>query len=303
MKKQNSLFVIYHKDSTQLISKHYGASGVINHSDVKLFESKKSAEKYIAENLNPEDYKIADQVEFKFYIEKKITTQHTSMSNIGWYETVEAIEEVMNIGDIYTTMSNDSQSKSDKELVKEKLEQVLNNVENLREHLLRERFKVEHLVRNIRDDDPDPEEIEFIIPRSLMKKLLFPADVETEEFTEGDWVSGNATTLSKYFKDGKTPGLFKQMDEIIIDNNQNCCYFNDEAGINDYYLDCYEIRRKKVNGGWCKGCIVFEIKLKFVKEEMVECCITEEEVPKRDAYYNGDVYMSADAYEEFTRCQ
>lgn len=73
MKKQNSLFVIYHKDSTQLISKHYGASGIINHSDVKLFESKKSAEKYIAENLNPEDYKIADQVEFKFYIEKKIT--------------------------------------------------------------------------------------------------------------------------------------------------------------------------------------------------------------------------------------
>jgi len=192
--------------------------------------------------------------------------------------------------------------------MEEMLKQVKDNVEDLRDELLRERFKVEHFVRNIRDDDPEPEEIEFIIPRSLMKQLLgghkrVIEEIETGDFTEGEWVRAiRATDFDKYFKDGKTPSLFKKLDRIIDDD----LYFYDEAHINDYFLDWYEIRTKKELWGWRgnqrEGCIVFEIKLNFVKEEMVECCITEEDVPKRASYYNGEVYMSKDAYEEFTRC-
>ena len=184
--------------------------------------------------------------------------------------------------------------------LKGKLEQVLENAEELREHLLRERFKVEHFVRWVRDDDPEPEEIEFIIPRDLMIKLLggfkkVTDEIETDGFTEGAWVSGCSSTLGKYFKDGKAPMFLKKLDKFINEDE----YFTDETGLQDYYLDGYEIRRQKSYG----SNINFEIKVKFKLEDMVECCITEEDVPRRDAYYNGDVYMSASAYEDFTRCQ
>ena len=194
-------------------------------------------------------------------------------------------------------------SKFDKQQSMEEMRDFLRVDENnheLREHLLRERFKVEHLVSNIRDDEPEPEEIEFIIPRGLMIQLLGGREIvkekiETDGFTEGGWVSGSATTLGKYFKGGKSPMFLKQLDEFINEDE----YFNDETSLYDYYLDGYEIRRTKTYF----SVIEFEIKLKFVKEEMVECCITEEDVPKRSAYYNGDVYMSEDAYNDFIRCQ
>ena len=193
-------------------------------------------------------------------------------------------------------------SKFDKQQSMEMLTQVNENNHELREHLLRERFKVEHLVHTIRDSVP--EEIEFVIPRGLMIQLLgghqiVKENIETDPFTEGDWVSGRSETLGKYFKDGKSPMLFKQLDIIGDDDD----YFNDETSLYDYYLDGYEIRRRKAYGARDCSVIQFEIKLKFVKEEMVECCITADDVPKRSAYYNGDVYMSEDAYSDFTRCQ
>ena len=73
MKNPNAYFVIYHKDTTQLISHHYGADGIINHFDILVFDAEEFAQEYIAKYLNADDYKIANYLDFKTTIEKKVS--------------------------------------------------------------------------------------------------------------------------------------------------------------------------------------------------------------------------------------
>ena len=157
--------------------------------------------------------------------------------------------------------------------ISDKLEFILKKHQKLKRTTLNERFCGAFLIQS-------------------MKEGVDPPDTFTEI---GKWIEITKSNpdISEYFADGKVPYIFQYISETIKQYD----YWISSKYIN-YILDNLRIQVRQS----CWGGRVFEAELVFNKVEMVECCITEEEVPKSLAYCNGDVYISEDAYQEFRRC-
>ena len=184
--------------------------------------------------------------------------------------------------------------------ISDKLEFILKKHQKLKRTTLNERFCGACLIQSINEGVGPPDTFTMKLEDSFLRDLI---DTERtvkfynpDAFTEiGKWIEITKSNpdISEYFADGKVPYIFKYISETIKQYD----YWVTNDYIN-YILDHLRIQVRQS----CWGGRVFEAELVFNKVEMVECCITEEEVPKSLAYYNGDVYISEDAYQEFTRC-
>jgi len=204
----------------------------------------------------------------------------------------EEIQEMMDLGDIYTDENHLAFLKT----VDTKLKKVTEKNDKLIHCLLEERFKLEYMKRLLVNDDTD--EIEMEVPSYIWRESVGYRDFfDPDAFVEGEWrmINSRDEDLTRYFK-GKVPEIFSYITSRIEDVDE---YWENENEMNSYILKSWSMRVRK---SYTRLCQVFEFKMNFEEEEFVECCITEESIPKREAYYNGEVYMSESAYDDFRKC-
>jgi hypothetical protein len=212
----------------------------------------------------------------------------TQFSNIS-----EQIQEMMNLGDIYTCSCHPPLAFL--KTVDTKLKKVTEKNDKLIHCLLEERFKLEYMKRLLVNDDTD--EIEMEVPSYIWRESAGYTDFfdpDAFDFSAWHMINSRDEDLTRYFK-GKVPEIFSYITSRIEDYDE---YWENENEMNNYILQSWSMRVQKscVGDAW-----YLELKMNFKEEEFVECCITQEDIPKRDAYYNGEVYMSEDAYNDFRK--
>lgn len=199
----------------------------------------------------------------------------------------------MNLGDIYRDENLEKFLKT----FDTKLKGVTEKNDKLIHRLLEERFKLEHMKKLLLNDDTD--EIEMEVPTYIWRESVGYRDFfDPDGFVKGEWhmINFSDMDLTSYFK-GKVPEIFSYITSRIEDYDE---YWVNETEMNNYILDSWSMRIRE--SYHCGGGLVFEFKMNFKEEEFVECCITEDSIPKREAYYNGQVYISESAYDDFRKC-